>query len=480
MNRPTARVPLVLVAVAAVLAATVWFYAADREARRQLALAEARFDAAQGGLEVETYLPPPVAGDRNGAAHLIAGLDRLGNHRACDLSSELRGRAAADWSADQRSRLANLVEGDREALTEFHDAAEMPAIVLRWQLADDDAGPLFELVIEAGCALRLEGVLDLAEGRPAAAEGTVHTLARFGDAVLSEPRFNLLGTVLERTRFRLARDLLAAPGIAAPVLLAAREDLADRRPATRDLLAAQAALDYQRRRELLRSFSEYGAAARVSQWLIETRMRASFAESLHRQADRIDMVDSPYSRWKPALARRERQRRREGLRIVPLFVEPGGADSLLLTLRTLDTVRELARLAVDLRLAAAASGRYPERLPLATSSPADDPLGGAPWSYRRRDSGGAEISAPGATAAVEDYYRGAVNRKLPDTDLQLLTWDLPPPGAGTKRVERRRADPAGRSAGGANAELAGGGGTARPARGPLDAPARFRHRIPHA
>ena len=427
----------------AALAALVLLSAAVGKALGPWALerAKQRFARELGPLDRWTREDPVPAEADNAALALRRAVGAL------RLTEEdvrrLREVASSPEPPAEAEALRALLARHAEALAWLDEAAARPHSSFAARAAYFGGAPSAEdpssLLRTARLSTAL-GRLALAEGDDAGLERALGHLGALA-AVLRRERVlvtSFLAGAVERSLYELLWRRAARPGGAE--LFAAVDRLLRRiesSPGLRDALATEAALSAA----LLRSRAEQGLDPPQT-WGDRLRSLVSPWTAQHLEAELLDTyVDLARALERPPADQPARLRRPVWLRALDVAFPwhgPRWLSSLLIPNlldslhkeRRLECERRLARLAVDLRLAAARQGAYPDRLP---EGPPVALSGERPLFVRTPD-GGAELSLPGAEARIRQELAGLRldERDAPSRQLAAqaarMTWRLPPAG----------------------------------------------------
>jgi hypothetical protein len=146
------------------------------------------------------------------------------------------------------------------------------------------------------------------------------------------------------------------------------------------------------------------------------------AQQLELTADLIAAVDQPLG-LDPSWSRRGSHQPRTVFGMFEVFESVmfgPSAKSSVGRLQSTLSLRELARIALAVRLAGLATGSYPETLASLPGAMQPDPFAGKPLTYERRADGSARISVPG----FEKLWTRITDASASS---QPYLWELPAP-----------------------------------------------------
>jgi hypothetical protein len=390
-----------------------------------LGAARARFGRAVAPLPANRRLRRDEEAAREQALWRRAGVARLAAAPAgLQAVRAALARSPAEWSEAEMGQVRQLVAAHRGSLQAAHRAADQAA---------DDPGPPRRPAAAAGAdppppwvprgpdpliaqanlqatLLRAEIGLALRDHAPAEALPGLRALAAEAAAFQAEPvaMFQLVGAGLESRMLQCIAWIVQDEGAASADLEAIERVLPRQAPASAiaRMLAAEAAYELQviDSRPLRERLSGHDEAALL--------------DGMRRFAVRSQQ---PYSEARRAL--RESAPPPSQATTVPELFLPlllPNFESAIVQLKANGASRELARLGIALRLAAARRCAYPADL-AALPAAAPDPLTGRQPVYAREPSGGARLALPTAGAV---FRAELVNPGLAPPPFD---WRLPPP-----------------------------------------------------
>ncbi len=412
-------------AAALVLVALVALTAVHLDGRRAVARASQRFTERIGPLDVAAYAPAPVPPADNAAAPLLEVVARM--HRGpveegpavADPASWLRaqlGRVGAGWSAEESDRVRHLLSSRREILRLLHRGARRPAASFGLDYA---AGSRMEippllLILQAVDLLHAEAAIAWRDHRPEDAAVAVESLAAVSRALEAEAPliFPLVGWAVEAKQATAIQDGLALGPLPGPVLRRLRASVAPR----------------PRRTQLGRALGFEGsllatwpADAELSRWQRLT-VRWLLLRSVARGLTYHVRLGSAWNDLVYRDLREHPERLDPPRRGAPAPDLVPDLEPSLGSLAAAEDRARLARLALDVALAAARQGAFPPQLPDTPEAAPGRFTGTAPV-YERAADGSARLSLPGA----DELWRRLRPRRRGRPPETPFTWRLAPP-----------------------------------------------------
>jgi hypothetical protein len=385
----------------------------------QLAAARGRFAAAVGA-------PPPArlflgadgGGWERAFEERLGGPARLPDPAGLARMRQLLERAPSAWSAAETAECRRFLAVNASLLAAGERAADRRvaapratfAAVLR-EPASADSSRLWTRALVQDSLLRLRIHLALRDRSPAGVARPMEGLAASAEAFEDEPGmpFQLYALDLEKGLLKEAAAIAADPGVDARDLAAIRRLLPHRPIATRvrQLFAGEAGY-------LLATNGDRGRAA----------LSAADLARLLDGYRRLALVLERGPGASPAAATQAARSSAGGRRTLPsaiLALVASNFESSVQRIEVIAAARQLAELALDLRLAALPACAYPATLGGLPVGREPDPFTGRLPSYQRDAQGGALLSNPSAAAASEALPKGPRTKPFP------FVWHLPPP-----------------------------------------------------
>jgi len=161
-------------------------------------------------------------------------------------------------------------------------------------------------------------------------------------------------------------------------------------------------------------------------WVMDVLFRDIFsAQQRELYSDLVDVLGQPLGS-NPRWADRGKARPKSMFNVFESVMFPGLASSGGRVQSTM-SVRNLASVALKVRMEGLQTGTYPQTLAAYPEAVRIDPFAGKPLSYVRRPDGSVVISVP-------DF--AALWKRISDAGLssQPYTWELPAPGRAVAKV----------------------------------------------
>ena len=404
---------LTALAAVALLLTGAWIVA-DLWADWRLDRAERNFVASVGPLDPEAYRPRPEEPGSPAGELLRGALDRYEVSTDDDgRLGELVRRPPAGWSDEDRRFVGRLVSDHAEVLALLRRTApELPRAPfpdLTGLEADtaDGGSDLLDLLRASKLLLGRAG-LGLLEGEPREAASDLVVLGGLADAVGRQPElvYVLVGQAVESLYLRGARWAAADPGTPAAALESILAAMSPQ-PAGKRYSAAMARTAAQYATLIEREEIPLGRLERLAPWLRDLE-QSSILDASRRMAeasgDPLSLADT---------AEEMRGERSIGAIVTSLLI-PNMVDSLYKA-RALDASRQVARLALELRL-------HREGPSTGAGGPAGRAVGSrSPGvEVRVREDGSLVLSDPEARAAWEERW-GHLEHAVPPP----YVWELP-------------------------------------------------------
>jgi len=398
-NRPRRRWILwtVGIAIAVLLAG---HFALRLYGRHRLADARARFEDRVGPLGAPG-IPDRPDGDPAAIVARVAGALELEDAQRSVVGALAR-KARRDWTPVETDAAQEVIEGNRERLV----ALDRSAIPATW-------GNVVEAKLLALMDMtRLVAVQARLDARDERAIGSIEVLGRLGESLRDEPDMHsfMLGLFAEQLQLSVVRDIAATrcpkPEELGRLRTALGDDDLGKAFAVDLALGYSSYVDEVRDMKTAPLWERYWAASVVDLVL---------ADGLDFAVDLADALSSPYSevparietlgrRWSPWSG---------SAGPMPYFVNFAGRAAMVAALR------QQARLALDLQSYALTHNAYPRSMEAIPEAGGPSPLTGLAYEYARTPDGGARLSAPGASEAVERDHLGV--------DEDDFIWGLAPP-----------------------------------------------------
>jgi hypothetical protein len=386
--------------------------------------AERQFRHEVGPVDCASYAPPAVPDERNGANLLLGGAQAIvleGDSATDAVARAIKDPPSSAWSTADLAALRAVLARNVAALNVLRAARDFPEANLRIPYRDGLQAQLPNLLqaIRAAKVLRADAALALMDGDLARALEDVETLGIQARAYSREPILivHLIGTAIERQQLGAASLALSSAAADASALRRLRDALQDTdlAAAYRRALAFEAVGAGQAFRDPAMVQAEIGSSVVwfPSRAALEVVAPLAAAETLDRmrgwnaafKGTKLDI-----DRQMALLPEERALLAGRGLAI------PNVLNGMYRALGT-QSLRRLAAAAIDLRLEALRTGRYPDALPPQHRGP--EPLLGAPLRYARAADGSASLEIPGA----EDVWK----RHVPKPWTNTFRWSLPPP-----------------------------------------------------
>jgi hypothetical protein len=406
------------VAGALVVALVAWLGVRLAEAR-QLAVARDRFEVEVGPLPAPGTAVPAAAGEKRA----LALIQRLGGPaplpEAADLVRirQLLWRAPSTWSPAEVAGCRRFLAVNAPLLAAADRAAERRGAVLDGArfarpLDSADAGPLFTRAGAQASLLKARIRLALRDRSSAELRRGMEALAAEAEAFDTEP-----GALPRLIGLPQEKSLLQAMAWAAEDRDVDPRDLAAiRRLIPRQPIAAAV-------RQLFAGEASYLMATRFPPgrpWFSDAEM-AQLLDGYRRRAQELERspatVLPAVSRQLPAGVRPHSVPAVILAEVLPTF------ESVVDQIAAVSAARQLAELALDLRLGATKECAYPATLASLPLAHEPDPFTATLPHYQRDAQGGALLSNPTAAAAWDARPHSAPTKPPP------YLWRLPPPCA---------------------------------------------------
>jgi hypothetical protein len=408
-------------AVLAVLILIALGLAADAASKaygqRRLAVARALFEKEVGTLNLTLYRLPAVPDEKNGATWLTAGTGALIFFRGEDeVIARLAAKPASDWSQEEISKIAGILERNADGLAILDRARSFPDTSFGIDTAHNDSARLPPLMgfLRGAKLLRCKAVVEFRRGALEDSTRTMESIGTIASSLEREPTLITLmvGLAIERLQLSALQDLAQSRAVS-PALIARLQsaispvDLPDR---VRRELALGAG-----------SMTEGLLSGRIGDlsvlpWRVRRMSDLAAAQFLDLQREESRSWEQPY----PVVKAAARRGAEVPLLIRPLWFEANRRDARARVVFFLSQ-RRLAALALRLRLQAIRSEGYPGDLASTPGAMEPDPFTGSPLHYRLRGDGSAELSSPEAPAMLKEFVPES---QLPGYNA-ACHWDLP-------------------------------------------------------
>jgi hypothetical protein len=345
---------------------------------------------------------------RNGAYWYFAAAARLSSATPglADVMAIVRHPPGA-WSPSEVERVVSVLAGQQKSLDFAHEGASRPVCSFDPMVANE-MGPS---LVRFSTLLLADIGLELRRGRQERAAGATETLEALGAGLERQPSllYELLGTAVMIKYLRAVDWLVESDSVSAETLKRLRMGLPGRGvpEALAPALAAEEslALGWSKDPHFRRGLYAFCFADRDAAVMVEGYGDVlSWTRQTYRQATR-------------AVATQVQKHQNAG-EIVWSMLVPNLLGSMA-KCQAVTASRQLAAVALDLRMYAAAQGEFPSHLPAAEAALVD-PLAGAHPVYTKTDRG-ARISNP--VAAAE--YRALDPRA--NASVPPFAWTLPEP-----------------------------------------------------
>jgi hypothetical protein len=386
----------------------------------RLRVAVNRYESRLGSLDPASIERPPVPESENTVTWLQPGIGAL-----IFLSGDqgtvgtLAAKPVDQWTPEQKAAAESVLERNAPALELLARARGLERS--NWHIPYRDGAtaklPNLLAAMNAAKLLRVQSRLALQRGDQDAAISSVETLGALGRSFEPEPTLItlLIGTAIERIQLGAAHDLVESSSLTADQLERIEASLcrADLVAALKLALRGEAAsvardLHSQELLEKLPRILPRALAAGISDL---------FAASLLESHIEVDpTLGEPITA--PLNATAGANPTWWG-KLLDLY-GPNVASAAGRALAT-SSVRDLARLALALRLSAIDLHRYPTEPPSLPNLAERDPLSGAPRAYSVRADGSVELRSTTTPEIVASIFSG-----LPLPFDSLFRWTLPP------------------------------------------------------
>jgi hypothetical protein len=417
---------VLVVALAALLALRIYGSA-------HVAAAEREFARKIGPREATASVPANVPDGENAAVFLRAGAEAMilpGNDRP--QVGELSMAPAESWSEAQRADVRRILANNGPTLERLHRAAGMTrsnfgAVAWDTKTHELTTPPLLKLMT-AQRLLLIDARIALLEHDSARLLADAASMATMAAGLERETATVELqvGMACEKMLLAAVGEAVAEPSIDRETLTKLQGMLVDT-----DLRVAW------RRSNLWQQTGIQGHVAAVMSDPVTARApkvllygrfldfafgRIFQAQQLEIRADLIAAVDQPLGLDPPWLRRGLHQPRTilDMFDVFESVMFGQTAKSSIGRVQSTLSLRELARIALEVRLQGLATGSYPETLASLPGGSNADPFAGKPLSYVRRPDGSARISVPNFEALWK--HISDVGAKA-----QPFSWELPAP-----------------------------------------------------
>lgn len=369
--------------------------------------AERLFLREAGPLDAASYAPAPVLDERNAAPLLSGGSQAVVLGEGKDLVSRTRTQPPpTGWSEADLQELRGVLARNAAAMAVLRQARAYPEANLGIPYRQGMQAKLPNLLqaMEAAKLLAADSTLAALDGDLSHAVDDVETLGVQARAYSREPVLivTLIGSAIERQQLAAVSRLLAAPGLDAPALerLRAASQSTDLLDVYRRSLLFEAIGIHRALRDAA-SLPEDAGVDLGSSFLTRLGLRVVAPLAAAESLDRARALHAAFSGTKPEIERSIASAQEKGSWLIGKWFGAipnlkGGAIRALGT----QSRRRLASAAIDLRLEALRTGRYPEALPLAHRAP--EPLLGVSLRYWREPDGSAVLEVPGAGSLWKD------------------------------------------------------------------------------
>lgn len=408
-----ALVPLILLA----------YFALEVHGEQRLRQARELFEREVGPLKMEIPSPVEVPREDDVVALLREGV-RVAEQLAAEqedpaVLKELVGaRAPEEWSADDVARVKGLLERLDPLVDVYRQGGARSRAAYRPEdVTDDDFSlPAFQgsrlLLAEAGLALR--------RGDEVAAWESLEAMVRIAKALGEGPGLvqRLLARAIEERFLRGVRWVAEREDVSVEILRGLLEELPERDPAEafRRSMAMEAG-------HMLRVFQGLDARGRsagkpVRDWYAKLpgALALDMAEMLDSYRELAALAEYPYGEARTTRAESLEGPRRSSPKIVMELLIPNLYGSIA-ELQAMAASRQLARKALELRIAALEGEGYPDSLP----DLEPDPFTGSRPEYVVTDTV-ARLENPLARELWQ-IHRGEVTKRPPPP----YGWSLPQP-----------------------------------------------------
>jgi hypothetical protein len=426
-----------VVALAALLGVRVY-------GKSRLAAAEREFARGVGPRDAGTSAPVELSDEENAAVFLRAGAEAMilpGNDRP--QVGEMAMMRPDGWSESQRADLRRILANNGPALELLHRAAGMTTSLfgaVTWDKKTHEitAPPLLKL-ITAQRLLLADARMALLEHDSARLLADAASMATMAAGLERESEMVelLMGMACEKM-------FLAAVGEAVADSSTHRETLTrlqgmvvdtDLKAAWRRGNLAQQAVISKHVAAVLSDplAAREGKVGHYARFMDFAFGKILQAQQLEIRADLIAAVDQPLG-LDPSWSRRGLHQPRTIFDMFDVFESVMFGQTVKSSIGRVQStlsLRELARVALAVRLQGLAAGSYPETLASLPRATRLDPFAGKPLTYERRPDGSARIWVPDFEALwkrISDVGPGA----------QLFSWELPAPATPESGRNSRR------------------------------------------
>jgi hypothetical protein len=410
---------------------------------RRFGAAEREFARRIGTAEATASVPANVPNGENAALFLRAGAEAM-NLPGDDKPQvgEMSMAPAESWSEAQRANVRRILANNGPALEPLHRAAAMTrsnfgAIAWDKKTHELKAPPVLKLMT-AQRLLLVDARMALLEHDSARLLADAASMATMAAGLEREtPTVDLLmGIACEKMLLAAVSDAVADPSTDRETLTKLQGMVVDtdlRAGWRRSNLWQQTAI--QGHVAAVMSDPVTARAPKVSLWgrFLEFVFGKIFqAQQLEIRADLIAAVDQPLG-LDPSWSRRGAHQPRTVFEMFDVFESVmfgQSAKSSIGRIQSTVSLRELARIALAVRLQGLATESYPETLASLRGGTNADPFAGKPLTYERRPDGSARISVP-------DFE--VLWKRISDArpSAQPFTWELPAPWAPAAKIAKR-------------------------------------------
>lgn len=428
---------VLLVALAALLGLRVY-------GNWRLAAAEREFAERVGARDARTSTPVKFPDEENSAVFLRAGAEAMnlpGNDKP--VIGEMSMAPAGSWSESQRADLQRILANNGPAVELLHRAAGMTTSLfgaVTWDKKTHEitARPLLKLMTAQRLLLvdAREALLKHDPARLLADAASMATMAA-GLERESELVELLMGMACEKMFLAAVREAVADSSTHRETLTRLQGMVVDtdlKAAWRRGNLAQQAVIS----KHVAAVLSDPLAAreekvGHYARFLDFAFGKIFQAQQLEIRAGLIAAVDQPLG-LDPSWSRRGAHRPHTIFGVFDVFESVmfgQTAKSSVGRVQSTLSLRELARIALAVRLQGLATGSYPETLASLPGAMQPDPFVGMPLTYERRPDGSARITVP-------DFE--VLWKRISDASAsaQPFSWELPAPATPERGRNSRR------------------------------------------
>lgn len=366
------------------------------------------FEARVGSARHADYVLDPVADSDNAALAFPAAVGDLELTTEWSHSSD-----PALWSPTDYLEVRRFLARERNTVVALQTAGRLEHC--RWPGVPPNQQNWSSAFLRASRLIRLEGFVGVLSGDEERVRRSVHLLERLGDCLFSQPHIigSLVGIATERASLEVVHAVVGRDAVS-PELL---EYLADRlrRPEPRGRVDRAVAVEGAFALFMVENPDLVDSAASPKQGVYPVFSRRVAAELARRWADLADWSKQPLE---DLLAETTPAKGRIAMAAVIADLLIPNIRDVVIRLRSLERLRELALVAVETRIGAAKIGRNDPRAAEAAGVTVLDEGDGAVLLL---DSRLAELLRARYVSADRETSQGV------EATLDLTVWRLPPP-----------------------------------------------------